>query len=346
MDVHEKYLKFPGEVPVKWKILGRLLDSRGTFVSGEELGDLLQISRPAIWKQIQILMREGIPIEAAHRKGYRVPESLDLLRPDQIQASLVTSFLGRAILYTRETGSTNDDAKLLAGESSPDELPEGTVLIADTQSRGKGRLGRSWQSPPGGIFMSIILRPRVSPSRVPALSIVVGFAVASAIKDVLGLFAEVKWPNDVLIAGRKVAGVLCEMRAELDVTSVVVAGIGVNANFDLEVLPPLLRDKTTSLSWELGRPVDRNSLVASVLNTLEPLYMEFLGGGLSRLLPRVEKVLAYTGMPVRIQNTSPGSPEVSEGILEGIDPDGRLILGLPDGSRRYFSAGDLSLRPV
>lgn len=261
--------------------------------------------------------------------------------PDVIAGLLRTSYTGHTLLYTQSTGSTNDDAKELSAS-----YPEGTVFIAEIQSSGKGRIGRDWSSPPGGVFMSVLLRPAILPSRVPALSLVAGYSVAKAIRDGLGLDAQVKWPNDVLVDGRKICGILCEMRAELDRVADVVVGIGVNANLAVDALPPCVRETGTSLRELLGRTVDRNSLIADILNHLESAYGEFLVSGLTTLGPRITELCAFLGRPVVMRNLTARDQGETHGTLQGIDSQGRVLLSTPGGNVKSFSAGDLSLRPA
>lgn len=334
------YIEFPGNVPGKYGILYMLLESKGKFVSGDILGSAAGISRTAVWKNIQTLREEGFPIEAARKKGYRIGPENDLLIPQEIAANLTTSTLGRKIFYTPRTGSTNDDAKSLA-----DSAPDGTAVIAETQTKGKGRLGRKWESPGGGIFLSLILKPEIPPFRVPGLSLVVGCAVAKTLQSDFGLEALVKWPNDILVSNRKIAGILCEMRAELDRVSHVIVGTGLNANVSTSDMPEGIRETSTSVAGSLGRPVNRSLLIAKLLNKLEPCYLQFIEYGLESFLPEIEEILAYMGNPVMIQNAAFGSRETQHGILRGLDKEGRLILLTSSGAIRTFTAGDVSLRP-
>jgi BirA family biotin operon repressor/biotin-[acetyl-CoA-carboxylase] ligase len=333
-----KYAVYPGKIPARRGVLHILASAQGRTVSGDEIGEALGISRPAVWKHVRSLAAEGFPIRPIASRGYRLTQPLDLIMPQVISTHLRTSFVGRTMLYAQATGSTNDDARALS-----EGRPEGTVFIAETQSAGKGRIGRSWSSPPGGIFMSVLLRPSILPSAAPALSLVAGYSVARAIRDTLDLDARVKWPNDVLVNDLKVSGILCEMRAEPDRVADVIVGIGVNANMDVEALPAELRGSATSLKT-LGRPVDRNRLVASILNRLEESYREFLASGLGTLAPSIVETCAFLGRPVVLTDLTAGDHSETQGTFLGIDREGRALLKLVDGETRAFSAGDLSLR--
>lgn len=269
-------------------------------------------------------------------------------------------------MITETTTSTNDDAKLLADEGL---LGHGAVLLAKTQSGGKGRLNRRWASPKGGVFMSVILKPEVPPAQVPGLSLAVGYSVACALREDFGLDAKIRWPNDVLVDRCKVCGILCEMKAEEDQVNYVVAGIGVNANLRTDDFPPEIRDTATSMTIHLGHHVDQDLVAASILNHLEPVYEEYVRRGLTDLAGRMTSVAAYLGDRVVVHNRTRGhetregleagnldvtrvvAPRIiptepgEEGIFVGIDHGGRLLLER-GGAIRAFDVGDVSLRSV
>ena len=261
------------------------------------------------------------------------------INPDAIASALRTKFMGRTISYSQTTISTNDDAK--AGGAG---RPDGTLFVTEAQTGGKGRIGRRWSSPPGGIFMSIALRPGVVPPLLPALSIVAGYCVASAIRDDLGLDASLKWPNDVLVGGRKVCGILCESVLTTREAPLVVVGIGVNANLDIAGLPLAVQETASSLAAFLGHPVDRDMLVAAILNRFEPAYVDFLDNGLQNLIPQIQRLAAFVGQTVTIGKVTTADISSTKGIFRGIDGQGRAIVETPGGERIAFSAGDLSLR--
>lgn len=259
----------------------------------------------------------------------------DTLVARAIRAGLETSFLGRTILYAPSTVSTNEDAKSLGSD-----YPEGTVFLAGTQSGGKGRIGRQWSSPPGGVFMSAVLRPAISPERIPALSLVAGYCVAAEVRDAVGLDALLKWPNDVLVDNRKVCGILCEMRSGSSRLAEVVVGIGVNANVDACDLP----DTAASLKSLAGRDVDVRGLIAGILNRFEVSYLGFLEHGLSHLEPGIQELCAFLDEIVVVRNMTAADQLETQGIFRGIDREGRALVEIPGGETRAFSAGDLSLR--
>lgn len=335
-----RYIPYPGDDSPRARILYSLLSAEGKPVSGQALAEKLGVTRPAIWKWIKRLIQHGFPVEAAGNRGYFIRDHYDFASPPQIADHLTTDFMGRYILYAPETGSTNDDAKTLM-DACPG-LPEGTLLLAESQSRGRGRLSRQWVSPRGGIFMSLILYPSLPPARIPALSLVAGYSVCLAIQSGFGLEAKLKWPNDVLIGGRKVAGLLCELRGELDKIMGIVVGIGINANIDPSDLPRDAAYPAASLQQVLGRKVDKSALIASVLNHFEQLYVRFTENGLEPLLPGILGNLAYVGQQVTVKRA--GTSEVQTGTVVGIDPEGRLVLDLGNSLRVALEAGELTLR--
>ncbi len=268
---------------------------------------------------------------------------------DRVYAHLRTESFGRAIVYSPETASTNEDAKT-AGE----DHPHGTLFVSEVQTGGKGRIGRRWASPPGGIFMSLLLRPPTTPPSLPALSIAAGYCVATTVRGDLGLPALLKWPNDVLVNGKKICGVLCESSLTPGVSTggspgdspatMVVVGIGINANLDTGLLPPEVQETASSLSSLLGHPVDREALIAGVLNRLEPAYCSFMGNGLEGIVKKVNDIAAFKGQQVTVGKATSSDTSSIQGLFRGIDGQGRAIVEVPGGKTVHISAGDLSLR--
>ena len=268
----------------------------------------------------------------------RYPEDrpLDL---GAIASGLHTKSMGRTVVYFQSTGSTNDDAKSMGAR-----YPDGTLFITEVQTGGKGRIGRLWSSPPGGIFMSLALRPEAVPPSLPTLSIAAGYCVASTIREDLGLDAALKWPNDVLVSGRKVCGILCESTLPPGEAPLVVVGIGVNANLDVDRFPPEVQKTASSLAALQGHPVDREMLIAAILDRFEPAYMDFLDNGLANLTPQIGRIAAFVGQRITIGKVTMADSSSTEGIFRGIDAQGRAIVEIPGGERVAFSAGDLSLK--
>ncbi len=302
---------------MKAEILKALRES-GDYVSGQMLSKQLSTSRVSVWKQIHSLEEDGYVVEASPR-GYRLISSPDLLIPCEFPG------LEQRIHYFREIGSTMDAARKLAEAGAE----QGTIVVAESQSRGRGRLSKEWLSPEGGIYFTIILRPKISPAYAPRMSLMASVAVASAIRRLLGLRAELKWPNDVLIGGKKVCGILAEMNAELDAVNFINLGIGINANTSVSQQ----EEKASSLKEQLGKEVSRRELLRSVLVELEERQ------GLLTTADLVEEwknLSATLGRDVRI--LAPG--EEITGKAVDIESSGALVIRTKDGSLRSAIAGD------
>ncbi len=256
----------------KEKILSLLRSSRTRFLSGEELGRKAGISRTMVWKHIKTLEREGFGIEAVPSQGYRIISVPDLLRQGDIKPGLKTKVIGREIHLFPEVASTNT----LAMEMASTGAPEGTVVLAETQTGGKGRRGRTWISPKGNLYLSVILRPDIPLHKAPLITLMGAVAVASAMRRMCEVKAFIKWPNDILISGKKVCGLLTEMSAEQDRVRHIVLGIGIDVNMELAALPPDVRALTTTLAAETGVKIDRTALLRQLLRELDHWYRVFL----------------------------------------------------------------------
>lgn len=316
----------------------RLFRQRGErFVSGEELSQSLGVSRTAVWKQIKLLRDLGYVIEATPSRGYRLASTPDTLIPAEIQSALDTRLVGREVVYFQETDSTNVRAHEL-GEAA---APEGTVVVADHQVAGKGRRGRQWVSPPGvNLYTSVLLRPDIFPRFATQLTFVSAVAVARAIEDVTALKPRVKWPNDVLIGGKKVAGLLNEMSSETESINYVILGIGVNLNMRADQFPPDLRYPATSVALEQSFPVSRLDFARALFRRLDHYYFLFLEEGFSPVIRDWESLCDLMGRPVEVDYQD----RVVRGTAEGLDEDGALLLRLPEGMRERVLAGDV--RPL
>jgi BirA family biotin operon repressor/biotin-[acetyl-CoA-carboxylase] ligase len=290
----------------------------GDYLSGETLSKQLGTSRVSIWKHIRSLKEDGYIIEASPR-GYRLVSSPDLLLPYEFPG------LEQRIHYFPEIGSTMDAARELAKKG----VGEGTIVIAEAQTRGRGRLSREWLSPEGGIYFTLILRPGISPAYAPRINLMASIAVAATIRKLFGLKTELKWPNDVLIEGRKVCGILAEMDAEMDVVNFVNVGIGINANTSI----PQFEKTVTSLKGALGREISRKKFLSALLmeiERLQPLLMN------ADLLQEWKKLSVTLNKDVRI--AAPG--EVIVGRAIDIDTTGALIIKERNGSLKKAMAGD------
>jgi BirA family biotin operon repressor/biotin-[acetyl-CoA-carboxylase] ligase len=315
------------------QILRALKGEASGYVSGEDLSRLAGgVSRAAIWKHIEKLREEGYEIEASPHLGYRLIAIPDKLIPSEIQWNLAAKILGREVISYKKIDSTNVAACALAEKG----LKEGVVVLAEEQTKGKGRLGRSWLSPPhGGIYLSCILRPSMPPGEVPKLTLAVSLGVAKAIREITGLTAMIKWPNDILINSKKVCGILLEMKAEQDRLDFVIVGIGINANTPAKLLPR----GAASLKGELGRDVSRIRLTQKVLEHVEESYGRLLKGGFSRILEEWKELTDMLGSRVKVIVPN----REFEGQALDVDVDGALLVRLDTGFIERAPSGDVVL---
>ncbi len=313
----------------------RLFREQGGYVSGEMISRELNVSRTAIWKQINTLRKAGYVIEAVPSRGYHLLSAPDLLTSAEVAAQLDAAVMGRRMVCLDRTTSTNTDAFRLAEQGAH----EGTLVLAESQNGGKGRLGRVWSSPPGvNLYCSVVLRPIIMPHEAPQLTFLSAVAVARSIEQVTGLAPEIKWPNDVLIKGRKVAGLLNEMSAETDAVNFVILGIGVNLNMSEEQFPPDLRYPATSLLLEIGHPVGRAGFCAVMLNELDRLYADFCARGFG---PVREEWQIRCNAHGRELSVSDGGAEVVRGTFAGIDGSGALLVRGTGGTISKILSGDV-----
>lgn len=318
------------------ELIRRLKAARGQFVSGEELSRLLGVSRTAIWKHIEELRQAGYRVEAVRRAGYRLVAAPDRLYPVELQDGLATKRFGREAVYFDAIASTQNEAHRRAEAGAP----EGLVVIADVQTGGRGRLGRSWHSPPEtGIWMSLVLRPDVPLPRVPQLTLVAAVSLADTLAACTGLSVGIKWPNDLLAGGRKVCGILTELAAEADRVHYVILGIGLNVNQTEEDFPPELRARAGSLAMAAGRSFSRVALAQRMLEGLEADYDAYLQKGFAPFKRRWEARAVSLGQ--RVVARTPGGDFV--GIARGIDDDGALLLEQANGALRKIYSADLDL---
>jgi len=302
---------------MKADILKALRES-GDYVSGEWLSKELGISRVSVWKHIRNLKQDGYVVEASPR-GYRLIASPDLLLPYEFPD------LEHKIHYFGEIGST----MLVARELAKKGVEQGTIIIAESQTSGRGRLNREWFSPRGGIYFTIILKPEISPIYAPRINLMASVAVAKAIRTFCGLKAELKWPNDVLLAGKKVCGILAELEAEVDAVNFVNLGVGINVNASVSQC----EKGGTSLRDELGREVSRREFLSTVLKEISEQQALLTG---EELLSEWRSLSATLNREVRI--VTPGEEIIGRAI--DIDTSGALIVKGEDGSLRSAIAGD------
>lgn len=311
-----------------------LIESLGSWTSGQRLARSLKISRAAVWKQVQSLRAEGYEIESSKR-GYRLESLPDIISEDLVKSGLKTNFVGRTIISHPSLSSTNAEAKRIAPSAD-----NGTVVVAEVQTSGRGRMERPWHSPKGGVWISVILKPRIPPTLAPRVNMAAAVAVARALEGLYALEVGIKWPNDLLVGERKVSGILTEIGAEMDSLDYAVVGIGINANIDPALFPQVWR--ATSLSGLLGRDISRLKLVQRVLEEVEAAF-EDLESSFDGVREDWRRRSATLDRRVRII-TRDGEFEGMAGALEA---DGSLLVRRDDGRRVWVYAGDcVHLRPA
>lgn len=322
---------------MKETILRLLKERSPEYVSGEEICRLLNVTRTAVWKHIQALRENGYEIEARSRAGYLLTGVPDRLFPEEIGQGLSTRFLGRNILYCDSVPSTNNLAKELAAQGAAD----GTMVVAEEQTGGKGRLGRKWSSAKyKGLFFTLILYPPLIPSEANVLTLMTAVAMAEAIRNESGVAAGIKWPNDLLVDGKKICGILVELSAEMERINYMVVGVGVNVNQEESDFPEEVRLSATSLKAHTGAGISRVKLLQSFLKEFEKWYDISLAQGFAPALSRWKEMSVSLNCPVRISN-----PKSSwDGWAEDIDSDGALLVRLPGGELKRAISGEVSLR--
>lgn len=338
-------------------------------VSGADLSLQLGVSRAAIWARIEELRGLGYDIEASPHLGYRLLSAPDVLHADDLIARLNVAageinagrpevrvdgpssagrrsfdgtpapparIIGRDIRVFQETTSTNDVIEKLAR----DEVKEGAVVFAETQTKGRGRLGRTWMSPTEkGLWFSVLLRPDLRPQEATQLTVASATALVRAVRSVTGLQPEIKWPNDILIGGRKVAGILTELSAELDHVKHIILGIGVNVNLGPAEFPAELRKLATSLKIEAGRPIARSELAAAILWELDADYARITNGLFGNVADEWEAYCTTLGREVVIRT---GDHQI-RGRAESLGEDGALVLRTDHGRLERITGGDVTL---
>lgn len=254
---------------MKSKLLN-LLRSSNDYISGEELSKIFNVSRSAIWKQIKSLKDDGYEIEGVSKKGYKLISSPDLIEEDTILRNTQTKIIGKTINCYESVKSTNETAKLLA-ESAAD----GTLVISEIQAGGKGRLGRVWTSPKGGIWMTLILKPDIDPIYANKITQIAAAALINVFNS-YNINTKIKWPNDIYLNGKKLCGILTEMKCDMDRIHYIIPGIGINSNLNSSDFTDEIKDKATSLKVEYNKPFNRSLIVAKFLTEFEKLYLPFI----------------------------------------------------------------------
>jgi len=320
-------------------VLLALKEKNGEWLSGEGLSISLNISRTMVWKQIKQLQAEGYVVDSSSKKGYRLMACPDILTAEEVCAGLTTEVLGRRdYFYYPSVDSTNKQARILASEG----YPEGTIVVAEMQTEGRGRRGRNWYSPPGqGIYMSLILRPSIPLKEISRISLMKAVAVAETLQEELGLPARIKWPNDVLINDKKIAGLLSEAITDMDGIEYIVIGIGLNINNPESDFPDDFRTDPTSILAEKKQPVSRVKLMQRLLAKLEHHYYLLLKGDFAETLSTGKRLSMVIGQMVSL--------ETSQGLVTGravdIDEDGFLLVDDGSGFQHTVISGEIDVLP-
>ncbi|WJY28575.1 biotin--[acetyl-CoA-carboxylase] ligase [Sporosarcina trichiuri] len=321
---------------MKSELLKRMSAGMENPVSGQQLADEYGVSRTAVWKCVKDLENEGYKIGTVRKKGYYLIGSPDLVTGPAIGQHLKTSVYGRTIQYIASCPST----QLIAHEAAQNEAADGTVIIADEQTAGKGRLSRPWSSAAGkGIWMSVIIRPDLPPQQAPQLTLVAAVAIVRAIEECTGVSPSIKWPNDILVNGKKLTGILTELQADPDRVKAIILGIGMNVNQTAEDFPEELETIATSLAIEEGRQISRAELAASVLFHLEQYTGLYVEKGFAPIKLLWEGYADSIGRRIRISTLH----ETYEAVAHGISEDGRLEVELDDGTIRGIYSADIHI---
>lgn len=317
------------------KVLQLLMENG--HISGEEISRRLGITRAAVWKQVERLREAGFVVEAAGKKGYRLASSPDSILPAYLQRGLSTQWAGQPpFLYHEEMTSTNTILK----EAALQGASRGTVAICERQTMGKGRLGRGWDSVAGeGIYMSLLLRPNLHPSKAQLLTLAAAISMSMGVEEATGVSVAIKWPNDLVLKGKKVCGILLEMGADTDAIEYVVVGTGLNTGAG--AYPKTLAEKAISLEEALGHKPHRADIIRAYLKAMEAMTAAVETRGMEGILPAYIERSCTLGQPVQVQGA-----QCFTGVAEAIDEEGALLIRDGDGTLRRVLAGDVSVRGV
>ena len=314
-----------------------ILQNSNDYISGQEISFHLGVSRQAVWKSINSLKEKGYTISSVTNKGYRLEAAPKYLNENSLKKHLHNKIIGSKLVVLDSVGSTNDYLKQLGN----DGCPNGTVVAAREQTKGKGRLGRVWKTKKDdGIAFSVLLRPNIAPSEVSAITPLAGLAVCKAIREYTGLDCRIKWPNDIIVGKKKLVGILTEMSAEFDAVEYVISGIGINV--DHSSFPEEIAFKATSIFLETGRHIDKNEFLACVLTHIEN---EFLRSNLElnpTALEEYNDLCATIGRSVAFQRGS----RRTEGMAVGVAENGELKVMLSDGSIQLVNSGEVTVQGI
>ncbi|KQL53728.1 biotin--acetyl-CoA-carboxylase ligase [Heyndrickxia shackletonii] len=323
--------------PTRTKLIEAFSHANGEFLSGQALANILGCSRTAIWKHIEELRKEGFELEAIRNKGYRIISTPKNMTENELRLGLKTTIFGKTIQYLESTDSTQKVAHQLAQEGCPD----GTLVIAEEQTNGRGRLARNWHSPKyTGIWMSLVLRPKLPPAKAPQFTLIAAVAVARAIEDICEISPDIKWPNDLLLNGKKITGILTELQADSDKINAIIMGIGMNVNQKEQDFPKELHNNATSLAIETGKEISRSELVKRILENLEKYYLLYLEKGFAPLKLLWESYAVSLGKDI-IARTISGN---ISGKALGITEEGVLKIEDQNGQIHKIYSADIEMK--
>ncbi len=318
-------------------ILDYLVSHKGEFVSGQKISELFGISRTAVWKHIRVLKQRGYVIESYTKKGYCLKEAPELIRPEQILDELHTQIIGKKIMYYERVDSTNTVAKKLADQGADD----GTVIVAEEQTGGRGRLDRSFMSPfAQGLWFSVIIRPNFPPMEVSKMTLVAAVAITKVLRKMGLIHCGIKWPNDILVHGKKMVGILTELNASVEKINYLVMGIGINTTLSKKSLSKELKKTVTSFAME-DVPVQRNQLLAEILQQLEQYYIVAQEQGFAPILEEWKVLSCTLGQEVKVI----ASDKTFSGKAVDLDENGNLLVDTGTAIEKVL-AGDVHIRPA
>lgn len=318
------------------KLIIERLREQKEYVSGQALSEILGVSRTAVWKHINDLRKEGYQIVSSSKKGYKLVSSPDVLNQREIRV-LDGQLVGGKIIYFDKIDSTNNYAKRTANDGCPD----GTVIIAERQTQGRGRIGREWDSDNAeGVWFSVILKPNIDPEKIQIITLAASVAVVEAIRNELGIICGIKWPNDIILNGCKVGGILTELSAEPGHINYLVIGIGINANQEICNFNKEIQQKAISLKMYSGKKINRSGLLTRMLESIDNVYKEIQTGNSEKIIDRWKNYSVTIGKSVKFM--------VSEieyvGIALSVAENGKLVIQCNDGQIREVSAGEIQVR--
>ena len=319
------------------KLLEAFSNAEGGFVSGQKLSEYIGCSRTAVWKHIEDLRKDGYELEAVRRLGYRITKKPNKISDNEIKIGLKTRKMGHHVHFEETVTSTQKIAQTLANEGAE----EGTIVVAEQQTNGRGRMARQWYSPSGtGIWMSLIIRPNIAVQATPQLTLLTAVAIVQAIEEITPLKPDIKWPNDILINGKKLVGILTELQAEADRVHSIIIGTGINVNQSITDFPEELHHVATSIHLETDKQWDRAQLIQEILLKFENLYSLYLAQGFRPIK------LLWEGYAVSLQKpiTARTINGTVEGKAIGINDAGVLLIQTSDGSVKQIYSADIELQ--